>query len=51
VTFTLDAGGFWLISFVRMNPVNDGDSDWESFWASVTFDLGPGDDGTPAGKK
>lgn len=41
VTFKLDARGLWLINAVQMKAVNEagGDCDWESLWASVTFDL------------
>ncbi|MGH7245248.1 MAG: DUF4198 domain-containing protein [Phycisphaerales bacterium] len=40
-SFKLDRSGFWLINTVRMLPVNEPgiECDWESLWASVTFDL------------
>jgi uncharacterized GH25 family protein len=32
--------GFWLVKAVHMEPAPAGsDADWESWWASVTFDL------------
>jgi len=40
VAFTLPAGGTWLIKAVHMIPAGTGtDADWQSFWASSTFDL------------
>lgn len=40
VLFTLDDAGPWLLSAVHMVPAPDGlDADWESFWASLTFEL------------
>ena len=40
VTLRLDGAGFWLIKAVHMQaaPVDAG-VDWESWWASMTFDL------------
>ncbi len=42
VRFDLPRGGAWLISAVVMRRVEAGDSlpsaDWESFWASLTFE-------------
>jgi uncharacterized GH25 family protein len=40
VTFTLPEPGFWLIGAVHMveAPAETG-ADWESIWASLTFDL------------
>jgi len=30
----------WLVKAVHMIPLpKDGDADWESFWASLTFEL------------
>lgn len=41
-TFTLPRDGVWLIKAVEMIPARGGkDTDWESFWASLTFRLGP----------
>jgi uncharacterized GH25 family protein len=41
VTLRLDRPGFWLIKAVHMQPAAAGAGvDWESFWASITFDLG-----------
>ena len=41
VTVTLDRTGRWLIKTVHMIEVPDADpkADWESFWASLTFEL------------
>ncbi len=35
----LNGGGEWMLSVVSMRPVTDGTVDWESFWASLTFDI------------
>ncbi len=41
VRFRLEKAGFWLISSVRMARVTDASSaDWESYWASLTFEVG-----------
>ena len=40
VTFTLDRPGVWLIASVRMSRAQpDQNADWQSVWASLTFDL------------
>lgn len=40
VNFRLPRGGVWLIKAVHMIPAEAGrDIDWESFWASLTFEL------------
>ncbi len=40
VTFQLDKPGFWLIKAVEMRPIaGEPKADWESFWASLTFEL------------
>ncbi|MFN0241633.1 MAG: DUF4198 domain-containing protein [Planctomycetota bacterium] len=40
VRLTLDREGLWLVRAVHMIPCPDtADADWESFWASVTFEL------------
>jgi len=40
VSFRLPAEGFWLIKAVHMIPAPSGsNADWESFWASLTFEL------------
>ena len=40
VTFRLPEGGMWLIKAVHMIPARaDIQADWESFWASLTFEL------------
>ncbi|HVR75119.1 MAG TPA: DUF4198 domain-containing protein, partial [Planctomycetota bacterium] len=39
VAFTLPRDGFWLITAVHMVPADDKTTaDWESCWASLTFD-------------
>jgi len=39
--FTLDEPGVWLVKAVHMVPAPAGsDADWESFWASLTFEIG-----------
>lgn len=43
VRFVLRRGGLWLIKAVHMIPAPAGtDADWQSFWASLTFDFPPG---------
>jgi uncharacterized GH25 family protein len=40
VSLRLDAAGFWLVKAVHMEAAPpDAGVDWESWWASVTFDL------------
>lgn len=40
VAFKLDRPGFWLIKAVEMRPLaGEPRADWESFWASLTFEL------------
>ena len=40
VSLRLDGAGFWLIKAVHMQPAPpDAGVDWESWWASMTFDL------------
>lgn len=42
VTLKLDQGGEWLIKAVHIAPAPAGArGQWESFWASLTFDLRP----------
>lgn len=36
----LPRAGFWLLKSVHMERTTSGDADWESWWASVTFDNG-----------
>jgi len=46
VNFTLPRGGVWLIKAVHMIATPPGGAaDWESFWASLTFELPAGTDG------
>jgi uncharacterized GH25 family protein len=40
VRLPLRAGGLWLIKAVHMVPSVTPDADWNSYWASLTFDLG-----------
>jgi hypothetical protein len=38
--FLLRSGGMWLVKAVHMVPARAGsNADWESFWASLTFEL------------
>jgi uncharacterized GH25 family protein len=37
--FTLSKTGLWLIKAVHMIPARSADADWESLWASLTFEL------------
>lgn len=40
VSLTLDRPGFWLVKAVHMVPAPEGSgAEWESLWASLTFDL------------
>jgi hypothetical protein len=40
VRLRLSQGGTWLVKAVHMIPAQPGaDAEWESFWASLTFDL------------
>jgi uncharacterized GH25 family protein len=40
VRLKLDRPGFWLVKAVHMVPApRDADADWESFWASLTFQV------------
>jgi len=40
VTFRLTRSGSWLVKAVHMIPAKpETGADWESFWASITFDL------------
>ena len=40
-TFTIDEPGPWLVKAVHMVPAPTGsNADWESFWASLTFEIG-----------
>ncbi|MFY9550254.1 MAG: DUF4198 domain-containing protein [Thermoanaerobaculia bacterium] len=48
VSLKLDAPGFWLVKAVHMVPAPSGvDADWQSLWASLTFEIGPSN---PVGK-
>jgi hypothetical protein len=41
-TFTIDEPGPWLVKAVHMVPAPAGsNADWESFWASLTFEMAP----------
>ncbi len=38
----LDRSGAWLVRVVHMEPAQpDTDADWESWWASLAFEVGP----------
>ena len=39
VSFRLPAPGVWLVKAVHIEPVAAPDADWESLWASLTFEL------------
>lgn len=39
VTLKLDLPGPWLIKAVHMERIEDGEADWQSWWASLTFEL------------
>jgi len=40
-TFVIDEPGVWLVKAVHMVPAPAGsNADWESFWASLTFEIG-----------
>ena len=40
VSFRFPRGGVWLVKAVHMVPLPKGqDADWESFWASLTFEI------------
>ena len=40
VSFAFPTGGVWLVKAVHMMPAPAGSqADWQSFWASLTFDL------------
>ncbi|MEO6326170.1 MAG: DUF4198 domain-containing protein [Thermoanaerobaculia bacterium] len=42
VTVPLERAGFWLVKAVLMEPAPAGSGvDWESWWASLTFELAP----------
>ena len=41
-TFAIDEPGPWLVKAVHMVPAAAGtNADWESFWASLTFEMAP----------
>lgn len=39
VTFALPSAGMWLFNAVHMQPSAEPDTDWESLWASLTFEI------------
>jgi tetratricopeptide (TPR) repeat protein len=39
VTVPLTRAGRWYVKFIHMRAVNDGDADYESQWASLTFEV------------
>jgi len=39
VRFTLDAAGKWYVKFIHMEPVSRDSLDYESKWATLTFEL------------
>lgn len=52
VSLKLDQPGVWLLNTVRMTPVHEAgvDCDWESLWASLTFDLATAPSATTSSK-
>ena len=50
VTFKLDTKGEWMFNATTISRVEekDADVDWESLWASLTFDLAEKKDAAPA---
>ena len=38
-TFRLPHAGVWLVKAVHMIPFDGGKADWQSFWASLTFEI------------
>ena len=48
VVLKLPRAGVWLVKAVHMIPAPaDAGADWESLWASLTFEIGGGTPGTP----
>ena len=39
VTFRLPQAGVWLVKAVHMIPADGRKADWQSFWASLTFEI------------
>jgi len=39
VSFRLPHAGIWLVKAVQMIPFDGGKADWQSFWASLTFEI------------
>jgi hypothetical protein len=39
VTLRLPRGGTWLVTAVHLLPAPGGDAEWESLWASLSFEL------------
>jgi hypothetical protein len=37
--FRLPQAGVWLVKAVQMIPFDGGKADWQSFWASLTFEI------------
>jgi hypothetical protein len=40
-SFVLDHPGDWLLRAVNLEPSKEPDADWRSYWASLTFSMGP----------
>jgi uncharacterized GH25 family protein len=38
-TFRMPQAGVWLVKAVQMIPFDGGKADWQSFWASLTFEI------------
>jgi uncharacterized GH25 family protein len=39
VSLRLPQAGVWLVKAVQMIPSDGGKADWQSFWASLTFEI------------
>lgn len=41
ISIPLDVAGIWKLHAIRMECSNSNEADWESFWASLTFEVTP----------
>ncbi len=41
INIPLDVAGIWKLHAIRMERSNSNKADWESFWASLTFEVTP----------
>jgi uncharacterized GH25 family protein len=52
VRFRLPRAGMWMVKAVHMIAAQpDAQADWQSFWASLTFDLPGSTDGSRAASR